>query len=105
MPTRYFVAYLVACLLIIVLLGSAYSAFAQAACAPVEKVEATLAKSGMKVAADLRLRTETGDVPMRVFAHLKSGAWFLIAYPASGLACWWAAGEGYKPARLRVVPS
>jgi hypothetical protein len=73
MPSRYFVACLVACLLIIVLLGSAYSAFAQAACAPVEKVEAALVKSGMKVAIDLKLRTETGDVPMRIQCRQGSG--------------------------------
>lgn len=104
MPSRYFVACLIACLLIVVLLGSALSAFAQAACAPVEKVEAALIKAGMKPALDMRLRTETGDVPMRVFAH-PNGAWFLIGYPASGLACWWAVGEGYEPARLPAVPS
>lgn len=104
-PSRYFVACFVACLLIIVLLAASYKALAQAPCAPVEKVEAALANNGLKVASDLKLRTERGDVPMRVYAHPKTGAWFLIAYPVSGMACWWAAGEGFEPARLPGVPS
>lgn len=100
MPSRYFVAGLLAVLLIITLLGSALSALAQVPCGPADKIQAALVQGGNKLAVDLTMRTDTGLVPMRIYANPKSKRWVLITLSEDGNACLILIGEGFEPARL-----
>lgn len=100
-PSRYFVACFVACLLIIILLASAYKALAQPLCGPANQVEAGLIKGGNKLAVDLKLKTEGEPVRLRIFANPASKRWIMLSYQdADNIACLVMIGEGFEPARL-----
>jgi hypothetical protein len=100
-PSRYFVAGLIACLLIVVLLGTAWSAFAQPLCGPADRVEASLIKGGNKLAVDLKLKAEGPPIRMRIFANPTSKRWVMLSYQdADNIACLVMIGEGFEPARL-----
>lgn len=100
-PSRYFVAGLIACLLIIVLLGSALSALAQPLCGPADRVEASLIKGGNKLAVDMKLKAEGEPVRMRIFVSPTTKRWVMLSYQdADNIACLVMIGEGFEPARL-----
>lgn len=96
MTTRCVAASALACALAIV----SIPAKAQMPCGPVNDVTAAILKIGEKLAIDAQVKTAQGNVPIRIFAHPKTGTWTMMVIPAPGKACLVMVGEKWSPARL-----
>lgn len=103
-PLRYTLLGVVICTLVILLIAGARNALGQAVCAPPGQLLASLAEKGLKVAADLTLKTKDGALPMRIVVNPKSGAWMLITFPDAAVGCVVLVGDKFEPARLPGVP-
>lgn len=96
-------SWLIAGAIVLCLLGlmlGAHSAFSQTPCADTKALIAGILEGGNKLAADMKLETDTGPEPMQIYANPKSGKWVIILNKREGFSCLIAVGEGWSPARL-----